>query len=96
MSQVRLMQVLLAPHVSEKAMRVAEQGQYVFRVLPNATKQEIKQAVELLFKVEVNQVQVVSVKGKRKNFGRTRGKRSDWKKAYIGLKPGFDINLVGE
>ncbi len=95
--QIRLMQILLAPHVSEKAVRITEKNnQYVFKVLPDATKLEIKQAVELLFKVEVENVQVVNTKGKNKRFGRFEGKRSDWKKAYIGLKAGFDINFMGE
>lgn len=96
MNQVRLMQVLRTPHISEKALRVADnQRQFVFKVLPNATKLEIKQAVELLFKVKVEQVQTVRVKGKQKNFGRIKGKRSDWKKAYVKLQEGFDINFRG-
>ena len=96
MNQIRLMQVLRAPHISEKALRVADnQRQFVFKVMPNATKPEIKQAVELLFKVKVEQVQTVRVKGKSKNFGRIKGQRSDWKKAYVKLQAGFDINFRG-
>ena len=96
MNQVRLMQILRAPHISEKALRVADnQRQFVFKVMPNATKPEIKQAVELLFKVKVEQVQTVRVKGKSKNFGRIKGQRSDWKKAYVKLQAGFDINFRG-
>lgn len=92
----RLMKVLVVPHISEKALRLADsQRQFVFKVLPDATKSEIKQAVEYLFEVKVKSVQVTHVKGKRKNFGRTRGKRSNWKKAYVGLKEGFDINFRG-
>ena len=64
-------------------------------MLPDARKPEIKQAVELMFKVEVESVQVMNVKGKRKGFGRVRGKRSDWKKAYVSLKPGHDIDFMG-
>ena len=83
------MQVLLAPLVSEKSTFVGEKNeQVVFRVAPDATKPEIKAAVELLFKVEVKSVQVANVKGKEKRFGRFMGRRNDWKKAYVRLKPG--------
>jgi len=96
MNQARLMQVLIAPHISEKSTIVADKNrQFVFKVLVNANKIEIKQAVELLFNVKVKQVHVVNVKGKRKTFGRLRGQRSHWKKAYVGLKEGFDINFMG-
>ncbi len=96
MNQARLMQILRAPHISEKAMRIADnQRQFVFKVLSDATKLEIKQAVELLFKVKVEQVQTAIVKGKQKNFGRIKGKRSNWKKAYVKLQEGFDINFRG-
>ncbi|WP_153109475.1 50S ribosomal protein L23 [Propionivibrio limicola] len=95
MSQQRLMQVLLAPQISEKATFVADKNQQViFRVSPDATKPEIKAAVELLFKVEVESVQVANVKGKQKRFGRSMGRRKDWKKAYVGLKAGQEINFV--
>jgi large subunit ribosomal protein L23 len=94
MNQARLMQVLIAPHVSEKALRLADRNrQFVFKVLPNANKDEVKQAVELLFKVKVNKVQISCVKGKKKVFGKINGKRSNWKKAYVGLQEGFDINF---
>jgi len=90
----RLMQVLLAPQVSEKSTYVAEKNeQVVFRVVGNATKPEIKAAVELLFKVEVESVQVANVKGKQKRFGKMNGRRKDWKKAYVCLKPGQEINF---
>ncbi|MDY6991009.1 MAG: 50S ribosomal protein L23 [Pseudomonadota bacterium] len=96
MNQARLMQVLIAPHISEKSTIVADKNrQFVFKVLASANKIEIKQAVELLFNVKVKQVQVVNVKGKRKTFGRLQGQRSHWKKAYVGLKEGFDINFMG-
>ena len=95
--QERLMQILLAPQVSEKATYVADKhGQVIFHVVPDATKPEIKEAVEFLFKVEVDSVQIVNVKGKKKRFGRSNGRRKDWKKAYVNLKPGQEINFVGE
>ena len=94
-SEQRLMQVLLAPQVSEKATYVADKNeQVVFRVAGDASKPEIKAAVELLFKVEVKSVQVANVKGKAKRFGRMTGRRKDWKKAFVCLKPGQEINFV--
>jgi large subunit ribosomal protein L23 len=95
MTQQRLMQVLLAPQISEKATYVADKcGQVIFRVVSDATKPEVKQAVELLFEVEVESVQIANVKGKKKRFGRNRGARKNWKKAYVNLKPGQEINFV--
>ena len=95
MNQQRLMQVLLAPQVSEKATYVADKNeQVVFRVASDATKPEIKAAVELLFKVGVESVQIANVKGKQKKFGRFMGSRNNWKKAYVCLKPGQEINFV--
>ncbi len=92
----RLMQVLLAPQVSEKSTFVADKNdQVVFRVTQDATKPEIKAAVELMFKVEVEAVQVLVVKGKHKRFGKFMGRRRDWKKAYVCLKPGQEINFAG-
>lgn len=96
MNQERLMKVLLAPHVSEKSTMVGDKNrQYVFKVQPNASKPEIRQAVELMFNVKVAGVQVVNVKGKNKRFGQMYGRRSDWKKAYVTLQPGNEINLMG-
>ena len=96
MNQARLMQVLIVPHISEKALRLAdEHRQFVFKVMPDATKHEVKQAVEFLFDVKVKSVQITNVNGKRKNFGKIKGKRSNWKKAYVGLEEGFDINFRG-
>jgi large subunit ribosomal protein L23 len=93
-NQERLMQVLLAPLVSEKSTYVVEKNaQVVFRVVGNATKPEIKAAVELMFKVEVKSVQVANVKGKQKRFGKLSGRRKNWKKAYVCLKPGHEINF---
>jgi large subunit ribosomal protein L23 len=89
------MQVLLAPQVSEKATYVADKNeQVVFCVASDATKPEIKAAVELLFKVGVESVQIANVKGKQKKFGRFMGSRNNWKKAYVCLKPGQEINFV--
>jgi large subunit ribosomal protein L23 len=88
----QLANVLQAPIISEKSTVAAEQNkQFVFKVLKNATKKQVKSAVELMFKVEVDSVRVLNVKGKQKRFGRTLGQRSDWKKAYVKLKPGHDI-----
>lgn len=94
-NQERLMQVLLAPQISEKATMLAERNnQVVFVVTPDATKLEVKAAVELLFKVQVGSVQIANVKGKVKRFGRTMGKRSDVRKAYVKLAPGQEINFA--
>jgi len=95
MNTERLMQVLLAPVVTEKATQLAEKsGQVAFRVVPDATKPEIKAAVELLFKVEVESVQVLNRKGKAKRFGRFMGRRRDERKAYVALKDGQEINFA--
>lgn len=95
MNQQRLMQVLLAPQISEKATYVADKHeQVIFRVATDATKPEIKAAVELLFKVEVESVQVANVKGKVKRFKGAVGRRKGWKKAFVSLKPGQEINFV--
>jgi len=94
-NQERLLQVLLAPVVSEKSTYVADKNeQVIFRVASDASKPEIKAAVELLFKVQVDSVQVMNVKGKVKRFGRSMGRRRNWKKAYICLKPGQEINFA--
>ena len=93
--QERLLQVILAPQVSEKSTFVGEKNdQYIFRVLQDATKPEIKAAVELMFKVQVESVQVANVKGKEKRFGRFMGRRRNWKKAYVSLKDGQAISFV--
>ncbi|MDX1442836.1 MAG: 50S ribosomal protein L23 [Gammaproteobacteria bacterium] len=92
MNRERLMNVLVGPHLSEKSTNVmGESNQVVFKVLPNATKSEIKQAVELLFEVDVKNVTTTRVKGKVKRFGLSFGRRSDWKKAYIRLAEGQTI-----
>ena len=93
----RLMQVLVAPVVSEKATMVSEKSNVVtFKVLQGATKPAIKAAVELLFKVDVTGVSVVNIKGKTKRFGKTTGRRDNVRKAYVQLKEGQDLNLSGE
>lgn len=90
------MQVLVAPHVSEKSTRAADvSNQVVFRVLPDATKSEVRKAVELMFKVDVLSVQTLNVKGKNKRFGRTIGRRANWKKAYVKLAQGQEIDFLG-
>jgi len=95
--QERLLTVLLAPTVSEKATQIADKhAQVVFRVAADATKPEVKAAVELLFKVEVKRVQIANVKGKPKRFGVYVGRRRNWKKAYVCLKPGQEINFAQE
>lgn len=95
LNQERLMQVLLAPQISEKATYVADKHeQIVFRVATDATKPEIKAAVELMFKVQVESVQVLNVKGKVKRFRGAVGRRKSWKKAFVCLKPGQEINFV--
>ena len=94
-NQERLMNILLAPQVSEKATSIAEKNrQVIFRVTPDATKPEIKAAVELMFKVIVDNVQVACVKGKKKRFGVVNGQRKDWKKAYVCLALGHEINFA--
>lgn len=95
MNAERKYQVILAPHVSEKATGLAElkNKQIVFKVLPTATKHEIKEAVESLFKVKVDNVRVLNMKPQKKMFGRVAGTRKAWKKAYVSLQAGFDVNF---
>jgi len=96
MNQERLLKVLLSPHVTNKAYEVADKSAYVvFKVATDATKFEVKQAVEQLFEVKVESVKTVNVKGKARRFGRVEGRTKDWKKAYVRLQDGHDINFVG-
>ncbi len=96
MNQERLMKVLLAPVVSEKSTRIGDRDrQYVFKVLENATKPEIRRAVELLFKVKVAGVRVANMRGKVKRHGQTYGCRPNWKKAYVSLQEGHEIEFDG-
>ena len=95
MNPERKYQVIVGPHVSEKSSYLADlkNKQIVFKVLPTATKLEIKEAVEVLFKVKVGSVRVLNVKPQKKMFGRTAGTRKAWKKAYVSLQAGFDVNF---
>ena len=96
MNNERLSKILIGPVVSEKSTRMADQSQQmVFKVLRDASKPEIRKAVEKMFDVTVTNVQVMNVKGKVKRFGQTMGRRSDWKKAYVTLAEGSDIDFVG-
>ncbi|MCL4394083.1 50S ribosomal protein L23 [Solimonas fluminis] len=96
MNVERMHQIILAPVISEKATRVAEKrNQAVFKVARNAEKAEIREAVEKLFNVKVTGVQTLVMKGKNKRFGQFTGRRSDWKKAYVTLAEGQEIDLVG-
>lgn len=96
MNDERLMSILVAPHVSEKSTRIADaSNQVAFRVRTDARKPEIRRAVEKMFNVEVESVSVLNVKGKRKGFARNRGRRPDWRKAYVRLKSGYDIDFMG-
>jgi len=94
MNEARLMQVLLRPHVTEKAALIKENGQVIFRVVSDATKSEVAKAVELMFDVKVKAVQVANVKGKTRKFRQIAGRRSDWKKAYVSLVEGHDIDFL--
>ena len=97
LNEGRLAQVLVAPIVSEKGTMLAEKhNQVLFKVLRDATKPEIKAAVELMFKVEVESVQTVQHKGKAKRTGRSVGRRDHVKKAYVSLKAGQELNFAGE
>lgn len=96
MNQERLYKVIVGPHISEKATVSAEKsGQIVFKVLKDATKIEVKSAVEAIFEVKVESVNVLNVKGKAKMFGKVAGRKSDYKKAYVKLQPGQDIDFSG-
>ena len=94
-SEERLMKVLIAPQISEKATFVAEKNeQVIFRVATDATKPEVKAAVEMMFKVAVDSVQIMNVKGKVKRTGRFVGRRNNWKKAFVCLVRGQQINFA--
>ena len=95
MNQERLMKIILAPHVSEKGTNLADKHhQLIFKVLRDAEKPEIKQALELLFKVKVKSVETACLKGKVKRFKQMLGRRKDWKKAYVTLEKGYDIDFL--
>lgn len=94
-NQERLLQVILGPQISEKSTYIADKNeQVIFKVASNATKPEVKAAVEMLFNVQVESVQTANVKGKSKRFGKFMGQRKGWKKAYVCLKPGQELNFA--
>ncbi len=93
--QERLMTIIRGPHISEKSHMVAESNQVVFKVRTDATKIEIKQAVELLFEVKVDDVNVIKYHGKIKRYGRSSGRRAAWKKAYVRLAEGSSLEFLG-
>ena len=96
MNQEQIMKVLIAPIVSEKSTRLADaHRQFVFKVVTDASKPDVRKAVELMFDVKVEGVQIANVRGKTKRFGQSTGKRSDWKKAFVTLAEGHDINFMG-
>ena len=96
MSQERLMKILLSPLVSEKSARIADKyNQITFKVAVDATKPEVKKAVEAMFEVKVEAVHMLNMKGKKKRFSNMLGKRKDWKKAYVTLAEGSDIDFLG-
>ena len=96
MNQERLMKVLVAPVVSEKSTRIADANrQFVFKVVKDASKPEVRKAVELMFDVKVNSVQITNMRGKTKRHGQNIGRRADWKKAYVTLAEGHDIDFIG-
>ncbi len=96
-NEERLLKIILGPQISEKASAATEKNrQYVFKVIPDATKPEIKKAIEHLFKVKVDSVQVLNLKGKQKRFGQRLGRRSDTKKAYVRLTEGHSISFMGK
>ncbi|AHK79742.1 MULTISPECIES: 50S ribosomal protein L23 [Ectothiorhodospira] len=96
MNEERMLKVIVGPHVSEKGTMLAEAAnQHVFKVAVDATRDEVRQAVEKLFEVKVSSVRVLNQQGKRKRLGRSQGRRNHWRKAYVTLEPGYDIELAG-
>lgn len=96
MKQERLLSIIVAPHMSEKATLLGEKQQYVFQVAHTATKPEVKEAIEFLFNTKVEAVRIVNVKTKPKRFGNIQGRSKAWKKAYVKLETGQQIDLTGE
>ncbi len=95
MNRERMLNILLSPHVSEKSTIVGEKNrQVVFKVIPDANKQEIKRAVETLFAVKIDSIATVNMKGKVRHFRQKPGRRKDWKKAYVSLAEGQDLNFM--
>ncbi|MAL02746.1 MAG: 50S ribosomal protein L23 [Arenimonas sp.] len=97
MNEIKILSILRAPRVSEKTARIQEQSnQYVFEVATTATKADVKAAVESLFSVKVEGVNVVNVKGKQKSFRNRAGRRGDWRKAYVRLAEGQSIDVMAK
>jgi len=96
LNEERMYHIVYGPHVTEKAVSGSEANIYTFKVATDATKREIKKAVQFLFEVEVAEVRTVNVKGKQKNFGKRAGKRKDWKKAYVRLAEGQTLDVGAE
>lgn len=95
MNKERLMKVLLGPLISEKSTRMSERDkQFAFKVLRDSTKAEIKNAVEMLFEVKVKKVQVINMDGKTRTYKQIPGRKNHWKKAYVSLQEGYDINFA--
>jgi large subunit ribosomal protein L23 len=94
MTKERLLKVLLAPHMTEKTARIEPDRQYVFRVVSYANKTEVKKAVEMLFDVTVEAVQISNVKAKKRRHGRIMGERNGWKKAFVKLKEGQSLEFA--
>lgn len=96
MNQERLLKIILSPHISEKGTILSEKyNQYVFKVLHSANKQEVKNAIELVFNTKVESVRIVNTKSKVKLFKGIKGKRKAWKKAYVSLEPNEKLDLTG-
>lgn len=95
MNQERLLKIIIAPHISEKATIAGEANEYVFRVLENASKPEIKDAIEFLFNTKVKNVRVVNVRPKKKLFRGMEGKKKGWKKAYVALQADQKLDIAG-
>jgi large subunit ribosomal protein L23 len=95
MNQERLLKVILSPHISEKATNIAEKNEYVFEVIDNATKPEVKDAIELLFNTKVKSVRMMNVRPKKKLFRGVEGKRKGWKKAYVTLQADQKLDIMG-
>lgn len=96
MNEERLLKIILSPHVSEKAARGTEKrGEYVFEVASDATKPEVKKAIEQLFKTQVKAVRIMNVATKPRRFGQVQGRSKAWKKAYVTLEAGQQINIAG-
>ena len=95
-AEERMYHVVYGPHITEKAVSGSESNIHAFKVAVTASKREIKNAVEALFEVKVDDVRTVNVKGKSKNFGKRQGKRKDWKKAYVKLAEGSTLNVEAE